>query len=221
MADQRLVEIRLRAQRAMMPPDRLALLGRIERMTEQDGIRADKLRGSVPVATLPAIPASQIDSTEGAEFDSIEDEVAAISSTYAPKAAKYIVQESDGTLTNEQDLSLLATGLMKVTTGTGVVSTAVPGTDYPKLPLHASASLNFPSIGAANTADADEELTISVTGAVVGDGVVLGPPATLDAGLSATGYVSAADTVTIRLANHTNGAINPAAATWHVYVYQP
>lgn len=41
----------------------------------------------------------------------------------APATATYLTQTPDGTLTNEQALSSLSTGLMSVTTGTGVVST--------------------------------------------------------------------------------------------------
>jgi hypothetical protein len=48
----------------------------------------------------------------------------------APADATYIVQTPNGTLTNEQALSALATGIMKSTTATGVVSIAVQGTDY-------------------------------------------------------------------------------------------
>jgi hypothetical protein len=40
----------------------------------------------------------------------------------APANATYITQTADGTLTNEQALSALSTGIMKVTTATGVVS---------------------------------------------------------------------------------------------------
>ncbi len=50
--------------------------------------------------------------------------------TYAPKEATYIVQTASGSLTNEQALSSLTTGVMKITNGTGVVSTAAAGTDY-------------------------------------------------------------------------------------------
>jgi hypothetical protein len=50
--------------------------------------------------------------------------------TYAPKEATYITQTASGSLTNEQALSSLTTGVMKITNGTGVVSTAVEGTDY-------------------------------------------------------------------------------------------
>src|SRR5262249_40552915 len=44
-------------------------------------------------------------------------------SSGAPTNATYITQTSNGTLTNEQALASLATGVMKSTTTTGVVST--------------------------------------------------------------------------------------------------
>jgi hypothetical protein len=47
--------------------------------------------------------------------------------TYAPVGAKYIVQTADATLTNEQALASLSTGMVKVTTTTGVLS-SVSGT---------------------------------------------------------------------------------------------
>lgn len=48
----------------------------------------------------------------------------------APANATYITQTSNGTLSAEQALDALATGLLKNTTGTGVLSIAVAGTDY-------------------------------------------------------------------------------------------
>jgi len=48
----------------------------------------------------------------------------------APTTATYITQTADAGLSAEQALSSLTTGLVKVTTGTGVLSTAVAGTDY-------------------------------------------------------------------------------------------
>lgn len=47
-----------------------------------------------------------------------------------PKDAKYIVQQGHAGLTAEQILADLITGLVKNTTGTGVLSIAVEGTDY-------------------------------------------------------------------------------------------
>lgn len=48
----------------------------------------------------------------------------------APADATYITQTSNGSLSNEQALASLSTGLVKVTTTTGVLSTAVSNTDY-------------------------------------------------------------------------------------------
>lgn len=48
----------------------------------------------------------------------------------APTDATYITQTVNGTLTNEQALSALATGLLKNTTTTGVLSIATAGVDY-------------------------------------------------------------------------------------------
>ena len=76
--------------------------------------------------------------------------------------------------------------------------------------LFASAALDFASVAAVG----QQELTITVTGAAVGDAVVLAPPATLTAGLVATARVSATNTVTVRLSNITAAAIDPASATW-------
>ncbi len=48
----------------------------------------------------------------------------------APVAAKYIVQTADSELSAEQALGALATGILKNTTTTGVLSIATAGTDY-------------------------------------------------------------------------------------------
>lgn len=48
----------------------------------------------------------------------------------APINATFITQTPNSTLTAEQALSILASGILKGNTGTGVVTIAVPGTDY-------------------------------------------------------------------------------------------
>jgi hypothetical protein len=48
----------------------------------------------------------------------------------APASATYIVQTADTDLPNAQDLAALTTGVLWNTTGTGVLSIAVPETDY-------------------------------------------------------------------------------------------
>lgn len=48
----------------------------------------------------------------------------------APAVATYITQAPDALLSGEQALSLLATGILKSTAVTGVLSIATAGTDY-------------------------------------------------------------------------------------------
>lgn len=50
--------------------------------------------------------------------------------TVAPKDATYITQTANSTLTNEQALGSLTTGILKNTTTTGVLSIASAGTDF-------------------------------------------------------------------------------------------
>lgn len=75
-----------------------------------------------------------------------------------------------------------------------------------------SVSVNPANIGAG----AVGETTITITGAAVGDIVVMGQPtAGLTAGLVVCGaYVSAADTVKVRIFNSTGGGVDEGAATW-------
>jgi hypothetical protein len=80
--------------------------------------------------------------------------------------------------------------------------------------LSASASLDFAEIAAA----AQAGLTITVTGAAVGDEVILALPAAPAAGLVFNAFVSAANTVTVRASNITASPVNPAAATYGVIV---
>jgi hypothetical protein len=80
--------------------------------------------------------------------------------------------------------------------------------------LSATAVLDFPSI----SSNSYQSLTITVTGAGVGDVVILGAPAALEANLMAFGFVTATDTVTIRLHNGSGGAVDPVSATWRATV---
>lgn len=80
--------------------------------------------------------------------------------------------------------------------------------------LTTTAALDFGSIAAAASAD----LTITVTGSAVNDGVVLGLPAAPTAGIVYQAFVSAVNTVTVRATNITAGAIDPASQTFRVVV---
>jgi hypothetical protein len=82
--------------------------------------------------------------------------------------------------------------------------------------LSGSASLGFGTIagnGGCSTRG------VPVTGSVIGDRVVVGPPAELlTYSLAMTYAVTAADTVSIRLCNYTAAAIMPPQWTWNVDV---
>lgn len=93
---------------------------------------------------------------------------------------------------------------------------SVGGGTVVKKILTASASLNFPSISANSYSD----LTITVTGASVGNAVFLGLSSAATAGIIYQAFVSATDTVTVRAYNVTGSAIDPAAMTHRVVVFK-
>lgn len=79
----------------------------------------------------------------------------------------------------------------------------------------ATATLDFGSISAGASAD----LTITVTGAAVGDKVAPGLPSSPAAGIVFNYFVSAADTVTVRATNVTGSPVDPASASYSVEVF--
>ena len=81
--------------------------------------------------------------------------------------------------------------------------------------LTASATLDFPSTAAQSQSD----LTITVTGAADGDAVTVGAPnGSYDTNIVYVAWVSAADTVTVRLLNNALVAKDPASGTFKVVV---
>jgi hypothetical protein len=80
----------------------------------------------------------------------------------------------------------------------------------------ATASLNFPEI----TAGATAELTITVAGAAVGDACTATPADAPEGGLLWSCYVSAANTVVVRVGNITANAVDPAARSWRATVWK-
>lgn len=75
-------------------------------------------------------------------------------------------------------------------------------------------TLDFGSIAANLSAD----LTVAVPGAAAGDIALVAPPAAPDSEITFTAFVSAANTVTVRAANNSAGAVNPASASYNVAV---
>ncbi|MBT8261304.1 MAG: hypothetical protein KJO05_00675 [Bacteroidia bacterium] len=82
--------------------------------------------------------------------------------------------------------------------------------------LVATQNLDFPNINSGNTS----ELTVTVTGASLGSSCSCAPNTSIELGLQWSCYVSAANTVTIRLSNVSGIAINPASKSWKVTVIQ-
>lgn len=112
----------------------------------------------------------------------------------APIAATYIVQTPDGTLTNEQALSALATGLLKNTTTTGVLSIGVAGTDYAGLAFAnvftAAQKINVNSTAALfveQDSVHDNVLLVDTTNGRVGFGIT--PSAQVDIKTDATNKI--------------------------------
>ena len=83
---------------------------------------------------------------------------------------------------------------------------------YSLLSLAGSVSVDVANIAAGAIAS----FTIPVKGARADQkqAVSLAAPSAIEAGLAWSGFVSAADVVTVRLHNTTGGGINPAPATW-------
>ena len=74
------------------------------------------------------------------------------------------------------------------------------------------------TIDPSSLADAaGETKSVTVTGAVLGDFVIVSAPYDLQ-DITVTAYVQAADTVEIRIQNESGGTIDLASGTWHVLV---
>lgn len=79
-----------------------------------------------------------------------------------------------------------------------------------------TATLNFPDIPINSSA----ELTVTVPNATLGSSCNCTPMGSIENGVKWSCYVSAADTVTIRLSNIQNSAVNPASKSWKVTVIE-
>ena len=82
--------------------------------------------------------------------------------------------------------------------------------------LSSKPNINFLSI----SPDTALEATVTVSTATVGSSCNCNPVGAIEAGLSWSCYVSAPNTVQVRLVNGTTGAIDPAARDWRVTVIE-
>lgn len=80
--------------------------------------------------------------------------------------------------------------------------------------LTATATLDFPSTATLTNSD----LTVAVSGAVVGDPVAVGPPAPPDANSCFTAFVSDAGIVSVRFNNYSSATIDPSSGSFKVTV---
>ncbi|HKX00425.1 MAG TPA: hypothetical protein VJN43_21990 [Bryobacteraceae bacterium] len=101
--------------------------------------------------------------------------------------------------------------------GTGINVTgstiAIDRTSVPNY-LTVSASLTFGSIGQATCA----QVTMTLTGAATGDSIAPGWPSTLEAGLAGSMFVSAANTVAVRLCNLSGAPLTPAVQSFRATI---
>lgn len=94
-------------------------------------------------------------------------------------------------------------------------SLSVGGLPVQKI-LGTTSTIDFGSTSAQSSSDSSG---ITLTGAAVGDAVFVGGPAAPNVNTCFTGYVSATDTVKVRFNNYSSGAVDPASATFRVYVF--
>jgi hypothetical protein len=148
--------------------------------------------------------------------------------TDANLVAGSIVAQAEGTFsaTSNATSLLFQTGSSEVATTKLTISSAGAatftgtvaigsGTPIAKV-MSATDTLDFGNTATLTSTD----LTITVTGAAVGDSVAIGLPAAPDANGCFTGWVSAANTVTVRFNNYSAGSIDPASATYRATVTQ-
>lgn len=126
----------------------------------------------------------------------------------------------EGSIAGAKGFIYLNAGSAGESDGLWVKTTANSFAGWRKVPtfIRATGTLGTGTINAGTTATQN----ITVTGAVVGAEVAVGGPSTLEAGLILYGYVSATDTVTLRVSNVAAGSITPAGSqTVSVRVFNP
>lgn len=101
-----------------------------------------------------------------------------------------------------------------ITTNTNDTYDGVRWTSGAKI-LKGSATLDFPS----TPAQSSSELTIVISGAVVGDAVIVGTEVD-NPNSSFTARVSAADTVSVKFNNYSTAAIDPASGVFNVKLFK-
>lgn len=137
-------------------------------MIADNNVTADKLEDDLEFQTFPLTPSAAPDADyEVANKKYVDD----VGGGFAPVGATYITQTADATLTNEQAMGALATGIVKNTTTTGVQAIAVPDTDYDSSITNEFNTIqgddNVPTSGLAISVDGGEGMNTDVVGDVM------------------------------------------------------
>jgi len=156
-----------------------------------------------------------------------------IDTTVAKKITWDFINLSTWTLNGQLPVASGGTGAANIAAARANLSAAVSGANGDITSLTALTSIKVGTSGATITAiysatatldfpntssNASSDLTMTVTGAVVGDTVMLGLPASPAVG-SFSGWVSATNTVTVRYHNSSGGSSDPASATYRATVF--
>jgi hypothetical protein len=173
--------------------------------------------GSVPSAFIlsntPNGSLSQIDRLVIRNTGNIGFTVANPTATLHLRAGTASTASAPLKFTNGTNLSTPEAGAMEFD-GTNLYFTPNTSRKIMLTGLVNTATLDFPAINGLSTS----ELTITVAGATIGSSCSCAPNTTVEAGLSWSCYVSAANTVTVRLSNVSAGVIDPASKSWKVTV---
>ena len=150
----------------------------------------------------------------------IFDKKLKIGNTIEPTARLHIAA-STGT-TGHGQLKLVGGGLRQTVAENGTINNIGGNLEFVDnsivytmaKTLTTTATLDFPNTGGGDQSD----LTVSFTGATVGDVVMLGVPVGSASDGIFFAFVSSADTVTVRFLNHKGTAIDPASGTFRVSI---
>jgi hypothetical protein len=104
---------------------------------------------------------------------------------------------------------ICSTGLSCTSNADGTQTAAFDSAVLP-MKLSSTSTLDFPSTATGACSD----LTATLAGALAGDVVHVGPPTIFPAGFLASAFVSAPDTITVRLCNLSGATVNPVAASY-------